>query len=327
MAGDMLSFWSSHGTEAGICPGIKLGASKAVDSDAVWVQRPMTYKQFSRLLQGMLMACGHSSVSAAQFTYNSLRRTLPTAGDICRVDDADAQAIGNWEDIPATAAKRETKASEPMCRRYSGGKVAFTGTIKGRVLAATIEYAKNFLRERKIAPNQHGLFPVNCVTWEDLREMHIPSAAVENLWDSPGWETGGSCAHTQAEQDVAATPPPAIPGSPSTEAKPATSKPVEESDSSSSSSSESASDGSDSTLADAVAADEAPVAWFVQGKETVNIVCMRPPANGWPVPKCKEECERTFRLAPTLEGSGPLPVGLTICGSCRRRMPSAALAD
>ena len=75
------------------------------------------------------------------------------------------------------------------------------------------------------------------------------------------------------------------------------------------------------------AENEAPVAWFVQGKETVHIVCMRSPTNGWPVPKCKEECERAFKLAPTLEGSGPLPVGLTICGSCRRRMPSAALTD
>ena len=59
------------------------GKLKAVDDDTVWLQRPMTYLQFSRLIQGMLIARGRSIVLASPFTYNSLRRILHTASPVC----------------------------------------------------------------------------------------------------------------------------------------------------------------------------------------------------------------------------------------------------
>ena len=328
IASSLLEFWESHGTDGGLCPGLRLGKSRVVDADAVWLQKPMSYRQFSAILQGMLVATGHSALSASGFTYNSLRRTLPTMADICRVDDADAQAVGNWQEVVATGAKRQ-QACEPMCRRYSGGKIAFSGTIKGRLLSACVEYTRRLLKRRNIAPNSQGFFPHNCVSWEDLRGMHIPTADVEGLWDRPGWAAGtggGGLQSVSVAQGETTSPPRERSVSPP--ADPATPSRARSGSSDSSDSSGSSSSGSGNSRSSAPSVPGAPeptaTLWFMQGWK-VHIMCMRAP-NGYPVPKCREESEKPFKLEATTEGTGDFPQGAQVCRSCTRRLPVGSIS-
>ena len=124
--------------------------------------------------------------------------------------------------------------------------------------------------------------------------------------------------------DVAADPPSDIPNLSETQATPPSPASAPQADSSSLSSSESETDDASTAFSSGKQVVVAPMARFVQGLAAVHIVSMRSSGNGWPVPKCWEDCEKPFQLPQTSEGSGPVPLGMQVCISCRRRLPHGA---
>ena len=216
-----------------------------------------------------------------------------------------------------------------MCRRYSGGKVAFSGTIKERLLAAFTEHTRKLLKRRNIAPNAQGHLSHNCVSWEDLCRLHIPPADVERLWDRPGWASGPKGSERESVGDTQGSPTTSPPDSPHPpHADPAASACVRsETSDSSSSSSGSTTSGSGSTRSSARSVAGAPepqaAVWFVQGNK-LHTMCMRAP-NGYPVPKCREESEKPFKLEAVSEGTGDFPDGAQVCRSCNRRLPLGSM--
>ena len=349
LAEPLLEFLEGRAREAGVCPGLKLGPSRRLESDAIFLNKPMTYRQFSALLQGSLMLIGHSAESAARFNFNSVRRVLLSAADSLEISDADAQAIGNWQDVLKGIAQRASRAGEPMCRRYAEGKVSFTGVVKGRVLAAVYSAARRWLQEHRVQRTTEGYWPADAMTWEDLRTCHVETSIIVQAFDHPSWNLDGMQAAgiPQGPPPRAEPPRPPYPLSRELKAELAAEQAKSSSSSASSSSASEAENDPEPPKAEAesprvevVSAQEQAQSshplqedvpseslwWFIQGVSTVHLIATHTEL-GRPVPVCRREAGRAFANPPTSMGGGPLPIGMDICGSCMKRLPAGAVSE
>jgi hypothetical protein len=271
----------------------------------------MSYTQYTELLRAVLIRCGLTLQEASMLTFNSTRRTLPTAADMLEFDDADAQAISNWTDIPATAAKRQ-RGSMPMSRHYAEGKTSFTGEIKLRVLAAVIETTKWCIKHKRLTPNAKGMYARDAVTWEDIRLNKHHVASPEQLATSSKW---GTYFHKNPvlKSDVVAKPEAGDADRDTTASK--------------SSSSSASSDGTkdvDSESADEVQeVDGSAIEWFLQAGR-VHLVSEYT-VEGFQLSVCRAQKGTPFAHLPKEKGSGAdaaLCAG-KICTSCIKKAPAA----
>ena len=73
------------------------------DSSYVWASaevqaKPMGFRAFTEAFRGVLVQLGEGS-DAEDFTFNSLRRFMPTLANFLHLDPQQAQAVGHWQEV------------------------------------------------------------------------------------------------------------------------------------------------------------------------------------------------------------------------------------
>ena len=65
------------------------------------------------------------------WSYNSLRRVLPTAADVLDFDDVMAAGIGKWQDNSAvTSGRKRRPAIQPIAKHNAEDKIRTSGEHK-----------------------------------------------------------------------------------------------------------------------------------------------------------------------------------------------------
>ncbi len=277
----------------------------------------MKYTKFCRMLQGCLIATGRSASSASVFTYNSVRRTLPTGADIFEMDDADAQAISARQEVPRTGAQR-ARASQPMCRRYAGTTEAFTGEVKLRLLAHILGGFRRVVKEKGIQPCAAGFYPIQAVTWEDLRAVRARLGPIDQAGSGPEWSVAPTGVQSAAQPAVA---------SPSENSE---ASDPDDSSSEGSTTSQNESSGSSEEQPRETALHAQTIAWLLQ-HDRVHIVAEYN-ASGEAIPHCRTGQGTPFRSEPRRTGHGAVSAieAGRVCTKCVARVPRAtrcAIAD
>ncbi len=79
-----------------------------------------------------------------------------------------------------------------MSRSYVGTKTAFTGGMKLRVMAAMFQGAKLHVKAEQLKRDDRGLYPVNSITWEELRAYRQQIGQLEYVADGPEWSVAAA---------------------------------------------------------------------------------------------------------------------------------------
>ena len=185
-------------------------------ADAPWQPRPMQQPKFLELLRGVLLDAGYGETGAQRASYNTLRRFLPSLGEVLGFDDKEAQSISNWAEIAKGVRLHEARASHPMARHYAGDKHATACVNKHKAVIA-LHAASASLPD---FPGRCAPWRPGAVTWDHVRAARPSIADAEGLAaGGPPWAApGGSSARLDAAaptslpvQAVPATPEAAAP--------------------------------------------------------------------------------------------------------------------
>ena len=118
-----------------LVPDIVTTAGTAMAPGDKWMPRPMGYGKFVSLMRECL-----KSYSATQevknYTFNTLRRLMPTGADVLQFNDTIAAAIGNWQEIPGGRNDKKGRVKNQMAKRYAGEKIYTAGRYKLMVVVA-----------------------------------------------------------------------------------------------------------------------------------------------------------------------------------------------
>jgi hypothetical protein len=320
----VIAFWQENveGVASAnfLIPAIQLDASDlfTVTSDTPFVvDKPMSRRQFMEIFKGHLVAAGVAPDKAQLAKYNKLRRFLPTGANVFMFDDSDAQAIGNWTEVPRGGLSdrvRRGHAKNLMAHRYAGNKVLRSRRLKQHVLDLLAKVMKEIWRRKPdVAPHPESrLLAPGSITWE----------LVSETFDSMDLDV------VPLDLDVLLAPP----EPPSKKPKPSTGLPTEkESDASSSSSSSSSSGDEEAETGGEMrlsfeAADLSTTPWFLQGKKWH----MQSALDGEcrPIPWCRDQA---FSQDAADSGTGVLDKDYeNMCRKCFARSPlglNKALAD
>ena len=301
----------------------------------------MSYRKFTDILQGFLVAIGNDPAEAAKRSTYLLRRFLPTGADVLDFDDTNAAAVGNWqESVKGERGRSRESAKQTMARRYAGDAARSCLRPKFvivRALLKALHIMRNKVGDSKILmpPKEsiagyefQGLLRPGVFMWPQLREyvaeLNVP-LMLQN-WGKglnfsqlalPG-PSGTDTVAQSVAKDLSAEDLPDAGEQGQPQLPEAASDSSNDSDSSSSDTTESDEDGSD-VWAD----DEFPVLcqWFVQGKSKMAHIVRAQDECGRNVPYCREVC---FAHPATEQGHGIVTavcVASAICSKCLRRMP------
>lgn len=158
-----------------LVPALQLAADnlwEVTETTPLVLGKPMSRGRFLEIFRGALMQCGLDTHSAKGATFNRLRRFLPTLGNVLEISDVDAQAVGNWTEVPqggGLTAPRP-KAAMTMGRHYGGHKVLRSAVVKVRLLERFLELWK--LQRQHVSLTAEGLLPVDSWRWPDLQALH-----------------------------------------------------------------------------------------------------------------------------------------------------------
>ena len=144
-----------------LVPDLEVTAALPLSSTTRKLPRPMTLAKFNSLLRSLAASLGASPEEAAEISSYSLRRFMPTAGEVMQFAPFELQAVGNWVELPRTEAS--TGARTPavgMAQHYAHDKVFSAAFIKHQILTS--------LHQAMLKSGQ----PTQC-TWHDVR-LHVP---------------------------------------------------------------------------------------------------------------------------------------------------------
>ena len=115
-------------------------------------------------------------VSADAFHVNvgskCLRRFMPSLGEALEVSEEDAQALGNWQDVPqgrGSSGVSRRRAVFPMGKHYASGTDRYCCELKGRLLAELFAIVKR-LRPSLVKRGAYtgGKLRPGTLTWEEV---------------------------------------------------------------------------------------------------------------------------------------------------------------
>ena len=165
------------------CPG------HSIQPGDVWLPRPMTYPRFITLMR---MVIDEVSGQEGKWTFNALRRLMPTGADVLQFSDTVATAIGNWQDTPKNGGgKQRSKMRDQMAKRYAGDKVTTAGHYKVRIVTAIWRAersqgsgkAMGWQRVRNLHPDKKALFDEakEFVVKEEINPEPVQPGCLERL--------------------------------------------------------------------------------------------------------------------------------------------------
>lgn len=119
-----------------LIPDVSTAQGHSIEPGDVWLPRPMPYKRFVTLMRTLLTDIG-SPGPASGWTFNALRRLMPTGADTLQFTDSVATAIGNWQDTPKSGPDmKRSKMRDQMPKLYAGDKVTTAGHYKIKIVVA-----------------------------------------------------------------------------------------------------------------------------------------------------------------------------------------------
>ena len=304
-----------------LVPALQLAADnlwEVTETTPLVLGKPMSRGRFLEIFRGALMQCGLDTHSAKGATFNRLRRFLPTLGNVLEISDVDAQAVGNWTEVPqggGLTAPRP-KAAMTMGRHYGGHKVLRSAVVKVRLLERFLELWK--LQRQHVSLTAEGLLPVDSWRWPDLQALHR-----QTPWSAADPDL--SAAITDAAAPAPEQPGEEQPGEEQPDDQAATlEEPAGEPEAASGASGDDSSSASDISadaddlvgiLPDPTAAAE--IKWFRQGTKT-HLVSDTSESDRL-IPYCRD---KPFDQDPARRGEGFVRGGLEcICKRCLSRMP------
>ena len=108
-----------------------------------FLSRRMSRGQFLQCFRGFLCRALVPADEAAKAGYSRLRRCMPTGAHHLGFDEAAAQAIGSWTEVPAgPSSSFKRRGAQPMSRHYAGDKVHSSWQAKQAVLDALLRTFK-----------------------------------------------------------------------------------------------------------------------------------------------------------------------------------------
>ena len=133
---DVAAKAEGYGNAPFLIPDISTAQGHSIEPGDVWLPRPMRYKRFVTLMRTLLVDMG-SPGPASGWTFNALRRLMPTGADTLQFSDSVATAIGNWQDTPRGGPDvKRGKMRDQMSKLYAGDKVTTAGHYKIKVVVA-----------------------------------------------------------------------------------------------------------------------------------------------------------------------------------------------
>ena len=133
---DVAAKAEGYGNAPFLIPDISTAQGHSIEPGDVWLPRPMRYKRFVTLMRTLLVDMG-SPGPASGWTFNALRRLMPTGADTLQFSDSVATAIGNWQDTPKSGPDvKRGKMRDQMSKLYAGDKVTTAGHYKIKVVVA-----------------------------------------------------------------------------------------------------------------------------------------------------------------------------------------------
>ncbi len=163
---DVAAKAKSYGDAPFLIPDLSTSQGHSIEPGDVWLPRPMTYPRFIALMRAMIAELGGRS---GTWTFNALRRLMPTGADVLQFSDTVATAIGNWQDTPrGGGGKQRSRMKDRMAKRYAGDRVTTAGHYKVRVVAAIWHAerdgkcgrASGWQRIRDLYPDKKALYQV-----------------------------------------------------------------------------------------------------------------------------------------------------------------------
>jgi hypothetical protein len=189
-------------------------------SGTAWMSKPMHCATFLELFRGLLVLCGMPVQMAAARTYNALRRCMPTAANVLRLSDPDAQALGNWVEIPkGSGDPGRGRAVILMSHHYAASKLSQSALIKTWVLERILQGCKRAaLDPAKMTTIRHRgtnqsfqAFRQDAFTWDDLARMQeepelqavqLPEAGLPLQEEAPSDSSSASTVSGDDESDA-----------------------------------------------------------------------------------------------------------------------------
>ncbi|OLP77008.1 hypothetical protein AK812_SmicGene42982 [Symbiodinium microadriaticum] len=149
----------------------------------------MSYRAWVELFRGVLVQLGYRE-DADGFTYNSVRRFMPTLAGLLELDPQQAQALGYWQEIVkpqqgiGSGTLSSARASFPMSQRYSGVKVMVTARIQMSMLAIFFAMAKKAMDTIPAKSSKWWLH--ESLTWANFGRFRLTPTEVDNLLQEKG---------------------------------------------------------------------------------------------------------------------------------------------
>ena len=186
------------------------------DTTPFSIAKPMSRARYLELLRGILIEVGLPRESAMGAGYNRLRRFLPTLGSCLQFQPDSLQAIGNWQETPASGGPAPTwkpqRATMPMGLHYAGQKVARSAQIKQHALDCFMRLWRQ--KQPELSLNHEGLLAPDSWSWQEVCATAAKGQfqKVEELPSNPGLAAGaievepGALADIEKAEDAPALP-------------------------------------------------------------------------------------------------------------------------
>ena len=152
-----------------LVPAFKAGTTRRKFNARRWLQQPMSNRQWVACLRQVAVAIGWAPEDTQALSYNSMRRFLPTLGDVLRFSADDSQALGSWQELPQ-ASGCAGKASQRMSLHYSDERALSSCEVKRRALTQLLQIAERHPQASACLMGILPFLPKGAFTWEDIAQ-------------------------------------------------------------------------------------------------------------------------------------------------------------
>ena len=144
------------------------------------------------------------STELAIFSYNSMRRFLPTVANVLRFEGYIAQAIGSWQEVPQGEGTTG-QATRPMSLHYSDEQALSSCEAKRKVLELFAQVSSRHPQVAAIIAGEDIQVQRGTLTWQEFAKLARSSSSPSQL---PVLVMDGVCSGTPAGHMVPQQEPP-----------------------------------------------------------------------------------------------------------------------
>ena len=143
---------------------------KRLQPQCAWRQTSMPSGRFLELMRGILILIGVPAAVSETSSFKTLRRFLPSLGEVLGMDPEEKQSLGNWAEVPKGLEQSKVRAVHPTARIYAGDKEASAAANKHKaVIAIHIAAERLKRREPQRVPASTELWAADSIMWSTIR--------------------------------------------------------------------------------------------------------------------------------------------------------------